>query len=201
MSDIPANSPEIESVDPALMQGANLIKPMQKFSPYTKAERHKRRKEVFRLHFEYGYSASKISEIMKVSRGTINSDIRFLYAQTRKTEGTTTFDEDMRRYLVRLSIQQARLRSYLDKATDLETRLSIERLMAELDLRLVNAGLKILDSRLAFSEAVANAVNQIAEKEKIDRRYMLPDQQFSISKKAWSEIEHIIEKDRHGGEL
>ena len=46
--------------------------------PYTKDERTKRQNEVARLHFEYGYSAVKIAEMMKVNRNTINSDIKYL---------------------------------------------------------------------------------------------------------------------------
>lgn len=52
--------------------------------PYTKDERTKRQNEVARLHFEYGYSAVKIAEMMKVNRNTINSDIKYLYSEIKK---------------------------------------------------------------------------------------------------------------------
>jgi hypothetical protein len=39
--------------------------------PYSKDEKVKRLDEVYRLHFEYGYSARKISELMKINRNTI----------------------------------------------------------------------------------------------------------------------------------
>ncbi len=42
----------------------------KKGGPYSKAERDRRRNEVYRLHFEYGYTARKISELMKVNRNT-----------------------------------------------------------------------------------------------------------------------------------
>jgi len=36
----------------------------KKGGPYSKDEREKRQNEVFRLHFEYGYSATKIADLM-----------------------------------------------------------------------------------------------------------------------------------------
>jgi len=48
----------------------------KKGGPYSKKDRDSRIDEVCRLHFEYGYSAKKISELMKVNRNTINSDIK-----------------------------------------------------------------------------------------------------------------------------
>jgi len=38
--------------------------------PYSKDEREKRQNEVFRLHFEFGYSAVKIADLMKINRNT-----------------------------------------------------------------------------------------------------------------------------------
>jgi len=51
----------------------------KKGGPYTKDDQESRRNEVGRLHFEYGYSARKIADIMKINRNTINSDIKYLY--------------------------------------------------------------------------------------------------------------------------
>jgi len=47
----------------------------KKGGPYSKQDRDSRIDEVCRLHFEYGYSAKKISELMKVNRNTINNDL------------------------------------------------------------------------------------------------------------------------------
>lgn len=40
----------------------------------------KRQNEVYRLHFKRGYSAVKISEMMKINRNTINKDITYWYS-------------------------------------------------------------------------------------------------------------------------
>ena len=49
-----------------------LAEEIKKGGPYTKKEQDERRQEVFKLHFEKGYSASKIFEMLKVNRNTIN---------------------------------------------------------------------------------------------------------------------------------
>ena len=49
-----------------------------------------RRDKVYKLHFEYGYSARKIDTMIKASRNTINSDISFWYGQIRKNEDRTS---------------------------------------------------------------------------------------------------------------
>ena len=68
---------------------AAIVEEIKKGGPYTKKEQEERRDEVFRLHFEHGYSALKISELMKINRNTINEDIKYLYSQvTNEFDGS-----------------------------------------------------------------------------------------------------------------
>jgi len=70
-----------------IKQNQNLnSKIIKKGGPYTKTEREHRQQEVYRLHFEYGYSAKKISELMKINRNTINGDITYWYSKISKTK-------------------------------------------------------------------------------------------------------------------
>lgn len=62
----------------------NLVRPRKKFAPYTKAERLKRRKEVYRLHFELGIPAIRIADMMNVDKNTVNNDIQLLYRELGK---------------------------------------------------------------------------------------------------------------------
>lgn len=57
----------------------------KKGGPYTKDERETRQKEVSRFYFEFGYSAVKIADLMKVNRNTINEDIKYLYSNGKET--------------------------------------------------------------------------------------------------------------------
>ena len=67
----------------------NVSKEFQKKygGPYPKEQQAKRRKQVFHLHFEKGYSALKIAELLGVNRNTINEDIKALYSEMSEEIG------------------------------------------------------------------------------------------------------------------
>lgn len=46
--------------------------------PYTKTEQEDRRKRVYSMYFEKGFSAIKIATELEVNRNTINQDVKFL---------------------------------------------------------------------------------------------------------------------------
>ena len=52
--------------------------------PYNKQDRIKRKNEVYRLHFEFGYAAVQIADMMKINRNTINGDISSWYDKITK---------------------------------------------------------------------------------------------------------------------
>jgi hypothetical protein len=56
----------------------------KKGGPYNKADRHARRAEVYRLHFEFGYSAIRIADMMKINRNTINGDVSYWFDKISK---------------------------------------------------------------------------------------------------------------------
>jgi len=60
----------------------------KKGGPYNKKDQGKRRNEVQRLYVEHGYSARKISEVMKINRNTINADIKYWYSEVRNEIGS-----------------------------------------------------------------------------------------------------------------
>src|SRR5579883_2877159 len=78
--------------------------------PYSKLERDKRQEEVYKLHFEYGYSARKISELMKINRNTINGDIDYWYSKVyNKTNNMYNPDIAIILNTQRLEMQRTRL--------------------------------------------------------------------------------------------
>lgn len=61
----------------------NLVRPhKQKFPPFTRSQRRKRRAEVYKIHFEHGVPATRILEMIKVDSNTINNDLKILYRQS-----------------------------------------------------------------------------------------------------------------------
>jgi len=66
----------------------------KKGGPYSKADRHTRRDDVYRLHFEHGYSALKISELMNINRNTINGDVDYWYSIILKDSNMFNPEQD-----------------------------------------------------------------------------------------------------------
>ena len=119
----------------------------KKGGPYTKPEQEKRREEVFKLHFEYGYPAVRIAKLLNVNRNTINEDIKRLCSEMYE-ESKATFSKDwLDKQFTRLELQRARLREELDKDISLKDRLQIEKLITNIDLSISSLIVKIESSR------------------------------------------------------
>jgi hypothetical protein len=59
------------------------------------------------LHFEHGIPATRIAELMKVDRNTINNDLKILYKKAiRKHDSDLTYDEVIEKYLLRFDTQR-----------------------------------------------------------------------------------------------
>ena len=103
--------------------------------PYTKDERTKRQNEVARLYFEYGYSAVKIAEMMKVNRNTINSDIRYLYSGIK--EGLKQSTENfVLKQIARLEAQRTRIVKQITEDNKTANSIKQEKLLLDLDSKI-----------------------------------------------------------------
>jgi hypothetical protein len=75
----------IEFIEENKKINVNIVKHRQnsrhKFAPFTRSQRRKRKMEVYKLHFEHGVPATRIAEMMKVDRNTINNDLKILYSE------------------------------------------------------------------------------------------------------------------------
>ena len=72
---------ELDISEEFLAECQTMPKSQRHNGQYTKQEIQKRRNEVYRYHFEYGYSARKIAELIKINRNTINGDIKHWYSK------------------------------------------------------------------------------------------------------------------------
>jgi len=122
--------------------------------PYTKLETNNRQKEVFRLHFEIGYPAVKISEMLHINRNTINSDINFWYNEISKEWENSDCRSWLRKQIQRFEFQRARLIQDLEKQNKFQEKASIEKLIFEIDNKLTQLFLKIMpnESSLFFTQ-------------------------------------------------
>jgi len=135
----------------------------KKGGPYTKQEQEKRRDEVFKLHFEYGYSATQISEMLKINRNTINSDVSFLYSKLHDEMDEETSDDWMNKQLTRIESQRVRLRKELDNDITLQERLQVEKIILDLDSKISSLIIKIYDSSQKKLDSVVAILNNWME--------------------------------------
>lgn len=151
----------------------DLVKHRQKFAPFTKAERKKRRIEVYKLHFEHGMPATKISELMKVDRNTINNDLKLLYHQALSDYNLDdmSLDDILEKQLVRLETQRDRLGAYLNEAKDVTNKVTVERLIADIDFRVLTSVEKINHNTVRFWDEIINGLNKVAENKNLEVRF------------------------------
>jgi hypothetical protein len=147
--------------------------PKQKFAPFTRSQRRKRRMEVYKLHFEHGVPATRIAEVMKVDRNTINNDLKILYKQSLDDYNPKdiSLDDILQKQLVRLETQRDRLCLYLCDAEDVNSKIAIERLIADIDFKLIGAIDKLNHNIERFWEEIIKQLNKTAEDKKMDVRY------------------------------
>jgi len=170
----------------------------KKGGPYTKQEIIDRKNEVHRLHFEYGYSARKIADLMKVNRNTINGDIDYWYSKI--VQNFNMFDPayGIMVNLQRLDIQRSRLREQLDKTETFQEKLALERLILEIDSRILNTHYKLTNSTRNLLDYSTEVMNDWLKENKKDVRFLTLSDKISVSKKAREKINKIINQDRLG---
>jgi hypothetical protein len=178
----------------------NLARPRQnhkqKFAPFTRSQRRKRRAEVYKLHFEHGVPATRIAEMMKVDRNTINNDLKILYRQSLNDYNPKelSLDDILQKQLVRLETQRDRLSLYLCDAEDVSSKIAIERLIADIDFKLIGAIEKLNHNIERFWEQIIKQLNKSAENEKIDTRYTSLFELRKISRDSRKSLDKLTEE-------
>jgi len=163
---------------------------------YTKQEIIDRKNEVHRLHFEYGYSARKIADLMKINRNTINGDISYWYSKILRSGDVFNASYRIIVYLERLDVQRSRLREQLDKTETSQERLALERLILEIDSKILNTIIKLTNSTQSLVIYSTEQLNQWLKENKKDERYLTLFDKISVSAKAQEKINKIIKEDK-----
>jgi hypothetical protein len=164
--------------------------------PYSKQEKESRLNEVYRLHFDYGYSARKISELMKVNRNTINGDVSYWYSKIISNHNIFDPEMDILIRLKRFEVQRTRLRIQTDKTNEFQEKLSLERLIVDIDSKVLQIYQKLGESTKRVMDAVTINLNHEMKKQKKDTRYMLLFDKIAVSERAKERIEQIIREDK-----
>lgn len=168
----------------------------RKGGPHTKIDKFKRREEVYRLHFEYGYSARKIAELMKVSRNTVNGDIDFMYSNVLDDGRKLEPEDHIMTALEVMRIQISRLREQLDKTKSTSERITIERLMYDINSKIIYTWQKIALATTTSLKLGTKWYNETMEKKNMPDRVMLFYDTITVSDKARKKIHKVIDEDR-----
>ena len=175
---------------------ANLIQfntKSHKRGPYTPQQKEARRNEVYRLHFDYGYSARKISDLMKIDKNTIAGDVNYWYAKACKNMKYINPGEEIYTHLTRLEQQRTRLRELLDK-TYHETveRLTIERLIFDLDCKIINVYHKLEFTERRYLSGMVKLLNKTAEENGLKQRWINPFEILEVPPEVTAKIRKTI---------
>jgi len=196
-NDLPEIAEEFFSENKNHSQKTNLQR--KKSGPHSKKQRNKRKDEVYRLHFEYGYSARKIADLMKINRNTVNGDINYWYSKIVKNTNVFNPEFAILINLERLEIQHSRLREQLDKTKSVQEKLAFERLIFDIDSKILHTYHKLTDSSVRVMNYSTNILNTWMKQNKSEKRYMTMHDKFSVSEKAKARINKIINEDRLRG--
>ena len=184
-----------EFIEESLCAIQNIVKPRQKFAPFTKKERQKRRLEVFRLHIDLGCSAVKISEMMNINRNTVNQDIKWCYEQIQTLDKTP--DQMFDRQLFRHETQRERLVRALEQTVNLQEKLSTEKLLLDLDSKIASIMLKVIDYQKEAAISSMKSINEYLDKNhKNDDfpRFVLKQEFDEVTTETRKNIDDLIAK-------
>jgi len=169
----------------------------KKGGPYSKGDREARKNEVYRLHFEYGYSARKIAELMKINRNTVNGDLNHWYSKISTNTNVLNPKLDIIITLEHFKIQRTRLREQLDKTLIFHEKITLERLIHDLDSKILNTYQRLEESSIRTHRLATNWINNYMKKQKKDTRYITYHDLISASEKSYERINRIINEDRN----
>ncbi|MBI3254558.1 MAG: hypothetical protein HYZ55_01405, partial [Nitrosarchaeum sp.] len=136
----------------------------KKGGPYTKNEKRKRLDEVYRLYFEYGYSARNIAEFLNINRNTINRDVMYWYTSINKNWEHLDPTIFVANQVERLELQRTRLRKQLDKVELFQEKIIIEKLILDIDTKIANFKIRLVEAESSTYKKVGEQINKWFEK-------------------------------------
>ena len=174
--------------------------PFKKSGPWTKYDKEARRKEVYRLHFDYSWSARQIAELMSVQRNTINSDLKYWYSKI--AESNNIFDPETSILVIieRLKIQRFRLRELLDKTDSTKDKIHIERLMSDIDFKINYTHHRLAESSWRKLDSETERLNDWMKDNRKETRFLTLFDIIKVSSNAHGKITKMIEEDRKKGD-
>jgi len=167
----------------------------KKGGPYSAKERRLRRERVAEYHFDKGIPAVEISRMLDVNRNTVSNDLRYCYSKLR--EEYSIFDVTTR-YMGqthRMEIQRRRLVDLLGKQISFKERLMLERLITDIDNKIMQSALRLFTSREYVNRLALIMFNLWAKNQQPSFKGIRGKDLTRISTKAKEKIDEIIDED------
>lgn len=151
---------------------------------------------MYRYHFEYGYSARKIAELLKINCNTINGDITYWYSKITKSNDIQP-ESAIFTVLERLDIQRTRIREYLDQPTsNISDKIAIEKILLDIDFKIAQVNHKLADSGNRITDYAMEFLNKYLKSTNSRERYLSINQKLSVSESASKQIDKVISEDK-----
>jgi len=132
---------------------------------------------------------------MKINRNTINGDVDYWY---EKIYANSNVDPEVSIVINihRFDIQRSRLRENLDKAENFQQRHAIEKMIFDIDSKIINTHMRLANSQKRIHRLGIGYLNNWLKDNGRNNLYMTYFDTISVSKKAQQEISKIIEEDK-----
>ena len=176
-----------------------ISKSRKKSGPYSKEDKEKRREEIHRLHFEYEYSARQIANMMNINRNTVNSDLNYWHSKIIESGNIFDPETSILVTLERLKIQRVRLRELLDKTDSIKDKLSVEKLMSNIDFKILSTHHRLAESSRRMLDSETERLNDWMKDNRKETRFLTLSDLIGVSTNAHEKIKRIIEEDRKMG--
>jgi predicted DNA-binding protein YlxM (UPF0122 family) len=164
--------------------------------PYKKQEQAKRQDEVYRLHFELGYSANKISEMMHVNRKTINSDIGRLRDRLHSQMHEIDLDSLIMRQLNRIEMQRQRLVAEINSGKSLSEKIPIEKIVFEVDCKMLAFLIKMKWGENYVFEETVKKLNTYSREKNQDISWVAQGDIIGATHQTIQKIRKLVREDK-----
>ena len=132
---------------------------------------------------------------MKVDRNTISNDLKILYNKAMRDHNSDmTYDDVIEKQLLRLETQRDRLCLYLCDIKDINSKIAIERQIADIDFKVIGLMERMNQNIIQHSNAVIQHVNKIAKDENLKTRYTSLFELYRISIDSRQDLDKLKEK-------
>jgi len=168
----------------------------KKGGPYSVKERKIRRQRVAELFLEKGYDALTISRMVNVNRNTITNDLKACFSQLANEHNDFNFGAICITQFHRMEIQRRRLVDLLHKNLEFRDRLTLERMISDIENRIMQAAIRIDASSTNVDKLAVRVFNTWAKVQNPTFRGISPNSLRTVSVKASEKINKIIDEDK-----